>query len=414
MTAPTNPADTPAQPINLTSRALRPFGTTIFTTMTRLAQQHGAVNLSQGFPDYDGPSFIKDAAKKALDTEHNQYAPMPGIPALRKAIADRFTRDTSLPCDPDTHVVVTSGCTEAIAAAMLGLLNPGDEVVLFEPFYDSYRACVAMAGCTARFVSLHAPAPAPGSIVDRPFTFDPQQLREAITPRTRMILINTPHNPTGKVFSRDELTLIAELCVKHDLIALCDEVYERLLLSDEPHINLASLPGMQPRTLTLSSVGKTFSFTGWKIGWAVGPSNLVAAVRSAHQFLTFAVVTPLQHAAAVALSDEDRCVRPLIAELKTNRDKLATALASLGFTVYQPRGTYFIMADHSTVSPKLNAKDDQDFCLKLIERVGVAAIPPSVFYNSPELGKPLVRFAFCKKPATIDEGIRRLQTLRSM
>jgi len=412
MTAPSNPADAHAS--NLTSRALRPFGTTIFTTMTRLAQQHNAVNLSQGFPDYDGPSFIKDAAKHALDTEHNQYAPMPGIPALRKAIADRFTRDSALPCDPDTNVVVTSGCTEAIAAAMFGLLNPGDEVVLFEPFYDSYRACVAMAGCTARFVALRAPKPSPGHIVDQPFSFDPDQLQGAITPRTRMILINTPHNPTGKVFSREELTLIAQLCMKHNLIALCDEVYERLLLSDEPHINLASMPGMSERTLTLSSIGKTFSFTGWKIGWAVGPANLVAAARSAHQFLTFAVVTPLQHAAAVALRDEDRCVRPLVAELKANRDKLAAALASLGFSVYQPHGTCFIMADHSSVSTKLNAKDDQEFCLKLIERVGVAAIPPSVFYNSPELGKPLVRFAFCKKPTTIDEGISRLQALRSM
>ncbi|MBX9736519.1 MAG: aminotransferase class I/II-fold pyridoxal phosphate-dependent enzyme, partial [Phycisphaerales bacterium] len=344
-----------------TSRALAPFGTTIFATMTRLAQQHGAVNLSQGFPDFDGPEFVKDAAIAAIRREHNQYAPMPGIPSLRAALAARFTRSTAIACDPDTQVIVTAGCTEAIAACMLGLLNPGDEIILFEPFYDSYRACVAMAGATARFVALKPPTHTPttasaahatgttnsshdassgeqGRIHAAPFTFDPEALAHAITPKTRAILINTPHNPTGKVFTRAELELIASLCIKHDVIAICDEVYERLLFDTHQHISLATLPGMSERTITLNSIGKTFSFTGWKIGWAIGPAPLIASVRAAHQFLTFAVATPLQHACVEALAREDEAVGPLRALLDRNRSALCPALASLGFQVFQPEG----------------------------------------------------------------------------
>lgn len=406
------------------SRALAPFGTTIFTTMTKLAQQHGAVNLSQGFPDFDGPALIKRAAKEAIDREEgNQYAPMAGVPALRHAIAERFVRDTGVACDAETQVVVTAGCTEAIAATMFGLLNPGDEVVLFEPFYDSYRACVAMAGATARYVALRPPraeqmparqAVGEGGIVRAGFTFDERELRSVITPRTRAILVNTPHNPTGKVFTRDEMLLIAKVCVEHDLIAICDEVYERLLFDGRAHVSMASLPGMSERTLTLSSLGKTFSFTGWKIGWAVGPAALVAAVRAAHQFLTFSVATPLQHAAAVALKHEAEALGELTELLVANREKLAPVLAELGFEVYLPEGTYFIMADHTRVSRRLEAADDKELCMKLIERVKVAAIPPSVFYDRAELGRPLVRFALCKRAGTIDEGIRRLRGLAGM
>lgn len=399
-----------------TSRALAPFGTTIFATMTRLAQQHGAVNLSQGFPDFDGPDFVKDAAIAAIGREHNQYAPMPGIPSLRAALAARFTRDTHLPCDPDTDVVVTAGCTEAIAACLFGLLNPGDEVVLFEPFYDSYRACVAMAGATARFVPLtppaspHDPSPnAPGHLHNAAFTFDPADLEAAIIPRTRAILINTPHNPTGKVFSRTELDTIASACIRHNLIAICDEVYERLLFDQRAHINLASLPGMGERTITLSSIGKTFSFTGWKIGWAIGSAPLIAAARAAHQFLTFSVATPLQHACVEALSREQEAVAPLRALLERNRAALCPALAKLGFEVFQPEGTYFVMADHTRVSARLGVKGDQALCLALIERAGVAAIPPSAFYHTSSRGTSLVRFALCKRAETIDEAIRRLE-----
>lgn len=420
MTAPLPPASTindwQDRPLPRgVSDKLAPFGTTIFTTMTKLAMEHGAVNLSQGFPDFDGPQFIKQAAKDAIDTQHNQYAPMPGLPSLRQAIAKRFTRDTALPCDPDTQVIVTAGCTEAIAAALIGLCNPGDEVILFEPFYDSYRAAVAMAGATAKYVALTPRYDEKsGTRSIKSFDFDPAALRAAFTPRTRAIIVNTPHNPTGKVFTRDELQLIADLCIQHNVVAIADEVYERLLYNpaQQPHISIASLDGMHDRTVTLSSLGKTFSFTGWKIGWSVASPALTAAVRSAHQFITFAVATPLQHAAAAALAREEEAVSELVPMLQANRDKLAAALTDLGFAVFTPPGTYFICADHTAVAPKVGADDDQSFCLNLIKQIGVAAIPPSVFYNSPELGQPLVRFAFCKKPQTIDDGIARLRKLR--
>ncbi len=384
------------------SRALQPFGTTIFATMSRLALQHGAVNLGQGFPDFEGPDFVKEAACRAIRDEANQYAPMPGLPALRRAIAGRFTRDTGLAADPDTHVTVTAGCTEAIAATILGLCSPGDEVVLFEPFYDSYRACVAMAGAVPRLVALR---PGTGGA----FAFDPAELRAAFTSRTRLVLVNTPHNPTGKVFSRDELGLIAAECVRHNTVAVSDEVYERLIFNPArtPHLSIAVLPGMAERTVVLSSLGKTFSLTGWKIGWGVAAPPLTAALRAAHQFLTFAVNTPMQHAAAAALEREGEYVPSLVALLDTNRRSLAGALRGLGLGVHEPDGTYFILADHS----KLGFADDLAFCTHLIEKAGVAAIPPSVFYERPELGRSLVRFAFCKKPETIAEAIRRLRTL---
>jgi len=392
------------------SRALAPFGTTIFTTISKLALEHQAVNLGQGFPDFDGPDFVKEAAARAIRDLPNQYAPMPGVPALRQAIARRFERDTGLAANPDTQVTVTAGCTEAIAATLLGLCNPGDEVVLFEPFYDSYRACVAMAGCVARVVSLRhdGPAAEPGA-----FSFDPAALAAAFSSRTRAVLLNTPHNPTGKVFTRAELDQIAALCIQHSCVAIADEVYERLLFEPDrlPHISIAALPGMADRTVTLSSLGKTFSLTGWKIGWAIAPPELTAGLRAAHQFLTFAVATPLQHAAAEALAREGEYVPSLVADLARNRLALGTALANLGFGVSWPAGTYFICADHTAISRRLGLEGDAAFCMHLIEKIGVAAIPPSVFYEHPELGRPLVRFAFCKKAATIDEGLRRLAKL---
>ncbi|MGP1309766.1 MAG: aminotransferase class I/II-fold pyridoxal phosphate-dependent enzyme, partial [Phycisphaerales bacterium] len=276
---------------SLTAQRFTPFGTTIFAEMTALAQKHDAVNLGQGFPDFDGPLFVKEAAVEALTTKHNQYAPLGGVPELTETLASMWTRETDIACDARAHVTVTAGCTEAIAAALLGLVNPGDEVILFEPYYDSYRAAVAMAGGTPRFVTLKAPE----------FGFDRGALAAAFTKKTRLILVNTPHNPTGRVFTREELATIAELCVANDVLALTDEVYERLVFDGE-HLRLATFPGMAERTLTMSSLGKTFSLTGWKIGWAIGPEEMTRAIRAAHQFLTFAVATPLQRAAAAALA----------------------------------------------------------------------------------------------------------------
>lgn len=388
---------------------LAPFGTTVFAEMTRLAVEHGAVNLSQGFPDFDGPSFVRDAAVEAMRAGHNQYAPMAGVAPLLSAVAGVWRREEGRELDPTTEICITSGCTEGIAAAMLGLLDQGDEVILFEPFYDSYRACVAMAGGGWSVVRLRAPGePRPDG--ERGFWFDPADLEGAVGPRTRAIVVNTPHNPTGKVYSRRELIAIADLCERHDLIAITDEVYERLVFEpDEPHIRLASLPGMWDRTLTLSSLGKTFSMTGWKIGWAVGPRRLLAGVKSAHQFLTYAVPTPLQHAAAAAIEQGDAYIADLVADFARKRDHLGAGLAGLGFGVFTPSGTYFIMADHRAVSRRLGLSTDVELCRHLTTKVGVAAIPPSAFYDEPVRGADLVRFAFCKTDATLDEALRRLR-----
>lgn len=384
---------------------LSAFGTTVFAEMSRLALEHGAVNLSQGFPDFDGPDFMRSAAREAMDAGHNQYAPLVGVPALLKAIAGVWQREEARDLDIAREIVITCGCTEAIGATMLGLVNPGDEVVLFEPFYDSYRACVSMAGGVARYVRLREPDAA-----HRSYWFDPADLERAVTPRTRAILVNTPHNPTGKVFSRTELDVIARVCRERDIVAITDEVYERLVYEpDEPHVRLASLPGMWERTLTLSSLGKTFSMTGWKIGWAVGPANLVGAARAAHQFLTYSIATPLQHAAAVALERGDAYIADLVADYGRKRDLLAAGLRELGFGVHVPSGTYFIMADHRAVSGRLGLKDDVEMCRHLVTKVGVAAIPPSAFYETPGGGANLIRFAFCKRDETLEEAMRRMR-----
>ncbi len=393
------------------------FGTTIFTEMTRLAQQHDAVNLAQGFPDFDGPEFVKDAAVAAIRGGRGQYARMTGDPALSRAIAANWKQRTGMEVDPDTEVTVTSGCTEAIAATMLGLLNPGDRVVLFEPYYDSYRAAVEMAGAVPIFVTLRPPVdPADGTaagIVDGAFTFDEAELRRAFEQRPTAILVNTPHNPTGKVFSREELLLIASLCIEFGAVAITDEVYERLTYrADRPHMSLAGLPGMSERTITLSSLGKTFSLTGWKIGWAIASPALSVCVRAAHQFLTFATATPLQIGAVAALNDGEPYVAELAADYANKRTFLADALASIGMRVFMPEGTYFVMVDHSAVSAKLGLTDDVAFCRHLTQRVRVAAIPPSVFYSDPSRGRSLARFAFCKKQATLDEAVKRLGVLR--
>lgn len=397
------------------ARRLLPFGTSIFAEMTGLALKHKAVNLAQGFPDFDGPEFVKQAGIDAITQGRAQYARMFGDPTLNRAIAGWWNRWTGKTIDPDTNVTVTSGCTEAIPATILGLVNPGDKVILFQPFYDSYRACVALAGAEPLFVTLRPPSGS-DALTDNPFTFDEGELRRAFDTNPRAILINTPHNPTGKVYSREELTLIAELCQKHGTIAITDEVYECLTFDPaQPLVRLALLPGMEDRTVTLSSLGKTFSLTGWKIGWAIAHAELTKGVRAAHQFLTFATATPLQHGAAAALSGPQTpaYLRELIADYTAKRAYLTKALADLGLRVFMPAGTYFITADHAAISRRLGLTDDVAFCRYLTEKLGVAAIPPSAFYADPSLGRTMVRFAFCKKQATLDEAVRRMAGLRA-
>lgn len=400
-----------ATPVVRTADRLQPFGTTVFAKISRKALAAQAINLGQGFPDFEGPDFVKEAAAKAIFDHPNQYAPLGGLPVLTKAIADRWREDAKTPIDHATQVTVTAGCTEAIAATILGLINPGEKVIIFEPFYDSYLACLALAGAELIAVSLHR---SPGG----DFAFDPDELAHAAAqPGVRAILLNTPHNPTGKVFSRDELHTIATLCCDNDLIAITDEVYDRLVYRDPfnpqaKHVRLATYNGMADRTVTLNSLGKTFSLTGWKIGWAIACPELTAGVRAAHQFLTFAVATPLQHAAAVALGVDDSYYGQLADTFRAQRDLLADALESLGFAFARPAGGYFILADHTAVSHRLGLADDMAMCDYLIDHVGVATIPPSVFYTRPELGRSLLRFAFCKTEATLHAAIERLGRMK--
>ena len=364
------------------------FGTTIFTEMSALAERTGSINLGQGFPDFDGPGEVLEAAAAAMRAGANQYAPLAGVPPLRDAVAAHQERFYGMPVE---DVQVTFGATEAIAAAMLGLLEPGDEVLVFEPLYDSYAASIAMAGAVRRVVTLRPPD----------WGFDPAEL--VVGPRTRMVLLNTPHNPTGKVFSREELEVVAAVCREHDLVAVADEVYEHLVYEGE-HVPLAGLEGMADRTLTISSLGKTFSVTGWKIGWACGPASLVGAVRAAKQFLTFAGGTPLQHAGAAALALDDSFYASLTASFVAKRDRLCAGLLAAGLEPLRPAGTYFVNA--------LVEGDGVEFCRSLPERAGVVAIPTSVFYDDAEVGRSLVRFAFCKRDAVIDEAATRLAAAR--
>ncbi len=375
------------------SPKLAGFGTTIFTEMTRLANEHGAINLAQGFPDFDGPEFVKEAAIAAIRAGHGQYARMSGIPELHRALSAKYRRDPGLSYAPDTEIVVTSGATEAIFAAIQGVCDAGDEVVLFEPFYDSYKACVRMAGAAARIVTLREPD----------WRFDEGELRAAFGPRTRAVLLNSPHNPTGKVFSPDELAAIAELCRERDVLCITDEVYEHLVYEGR-HVPMASLPGMRGRTITISSFGKTFSLTGWKVGWALAPPELAAAVRAAHQFITFATATPLQHGAAAALGAPPAYYESLASDYRERRDYLVGELARVGFGVRAPQGAYFACADFRP----FGFSDDREFARHLIEKVGVAAIPPSAFYDDPGPGRSFVRFAFCKKRDTLEAAVSRL------
>jgi N-succinyldiaminopimelate aminotransferase len=366
------------------------FGTTIFTEMSALAERTGAINLGQGFPDEDGPAAVLEAAQAAVRDGRNQYAPLPGVAALRVAIAEHQRRFYGLALDPDREVQVTMGATEAITAAVLGLCEPGDELLAFDPSYDSYGAAARMTGARFVPVPLHPPG----------WAFDPEELAAAITPRTRAVLVNTPHNPTGRVLSREELQTIADLCLEHDLIAITDEVYEHLVFDGLEHIPLATLDGMAERTLTISSLGKTFSVTGWKVGWATGPAPLVAAVRTAKQFMTFAGATPFQHAGAAALRLDDGWYAAFSDELQAKRDRLCAGLTEAGLTVSRPQGTYFANADVGT--------DATEFARELPHRAGVVAIPTAVFSTRRDELRPYLRFAFCKRPAVIDRAARQL------
>jgi N-succinyldiaminopimelate aminotransferase len=381
---------------------LRPFTSTIFAEMTALAVRHDAVNLGQGFPDTDGPAGMLDAAKNALFGGANQYPPGPGRPELRAAIA-RHRRRYGTEYDPDTEILVTAGATEAITATLIALTEAGDEVIVIEPYYDSYAAAVAMAGAQRRVVGL-----VEGE--DGRFGLDVDGLRAAVTPRTRAILVNSPHNPTGTVFTRAELTALAALCVEHDLIAITDEVYEHLVFdvsSGVEHLPLATLPGMRERTVSISSAGKTFNCTGWKIGWVCSTPELVAAVKAAKQFITFVSGGPLQPAVAYALDHELPWVDGLRESLQEKRDRLSAGLADAGFAVRPAAGTYFVCVD---VRP-LGFADAAELAWELPGRVGVAAVPVKVFTDHPDEWKHLLRFAFCKRNEVIDEAITRLRKL---
>jgi N-succinyldiaminopimelate aminotransferase len=370
------------------------MGTTIFAEMSALALDTGSVNLGQGFPDVDGPHEIAAAAAAAImEGRGNQYPPGPGIPELRRAVADHQKRFYALDVDPDAEVLVTAGATEAIAAALIALMEPGDEAIAFEPYYDSYAACIAMAGGTRVPVTLRPPG----------FRPDLDALRAAITPRTRLILLNSPHNPTGAVFSRAELAQIAALACEHDLLVVSDEVYEHMVFEGE-HVPIGSLPGMRERTVTISSAAKTFSFTGWKIGWATATPELVAAVRTVKQFLTYVTGGPFQYAVAEALALPDAYYASIGADLRVKRDLLCSGLAEAGFEVYPPAGTFFVTTDIRG----LGEKDGMEFCRELPRRAGVVAIPSSVFYDDQEAGRTQVRFAFCKKEEVLREALARL------
>jgi N-succinyldiaminopimelate aminotransferase len=389
----------------MTVSRLQPYVTTIFAEMSALAARIGAVNLGQGFPDEDGPAAMLKTAENAIAEGVNQYPPGPGIAPLRQAIAAQRHRRYGVTYDPDTEVLVTVGATEAIAASVIGLVEPGSEVLLIEPFYDSYSPVIAMAGCHRVAVPLVADG--------RGFAIDVDALRAAVTPRTRALIVNSPHNPTGMVATDEELSAIAELAVAHDLLVITDEVYEALVFDGRTHLPLAGYPGMAERTVTISSAAKMFNVTGWKIGWACGPADLIAGVRAAKQFLTYVGGAPFQPAVAEALNDEDAWTVALRESFQARRTRLSTALTDIGFDVLDSFGTYFLCADPRP----LGYSDSTTFCAELPERAGVAAIPMSAFCDpgSPHLGdwNHLVRFAFCKRDDTMEEAIRRLQVLKA-
>lgn len=377
--------------------ALAPFGTTIFATMSALAVEHDAINLGQGFPDTEGPQEVLDAAKAAIDAGRNQYPPGAGVPELLEAVALHQKRFYGIDLDPGSEVLVTVGATEAIYATIMALVQPGDEVVTFEPYYDSYAASIALAGGVRRTSVLRFPD----------FAVDEASLRAAFSPRTRMVLLNSPHNPTGKVFTPAEVDLVCELAREYDAWVVTDEVYEHLLFDGLAHVPVAALPGMAERTLTISSAGKTFSTTGWKVGWVSGPASAIAAVRAVKQFVTYVGSGPFQPAVAAGLGLGDDVYAALSGSLEAKRDLLVAGLRAAGLSVSVPQGTYFVIAD----AAPLGARDALEFCHELPARAGVVGVPVSVFHDDTEAARTLVRFAFCKKDEVLQEACRRLAGL---
>jgi N-succinyldiaminopimelate aminotransferase len=373
------------------------FRTTIFAEMSALAMETGAINLGQGFPDTDGPQVMLDAAKAAIDGGRNQYPPGPGVPELLEAIAAHQSRFYGIPVDPAREVLVTAGATEAIASVVLALCEPGDEVVTFEPYYDSYAATIALAGATRRTSVLRFPD----------FAVDEASLRAAFSTRTRLVLLNTPHNPTGKVFTREELDLVCSLAREHDAWVVTDEVYEHLTFDGRAHLPVASLPDMADRTITISSSGKTFSATGWKVGWLCGPEEAVAAARTVKQFLTYVASGPFQPAVATALGLGDEVYAGLAASLERKRDLLCAGLSAAGLSVSRPAGTYFVIAD----AAPLGAIDALQFCHELPGLCGVVGVPVSVFHDDVDAARTLVRFAFCKRDVVLADAAERLAAL---
>jgi len=391
-------ADEPGARVPYLADRLQGFGTTIFAEMSALAVRTGAINLGQGFPDYDGPPEVLDAAVAAIRTGQNQYPPGRGVPTLREAVARHQRRFYHLVYDPDTEVLVTAGATEAIAAACLALCEPGDEVVVLEPTYDSYQASIAMAGAVPRFVRLEPPG----------YRLDLDALRAAVSDRTRLLLVNSPHNPTGTVLTREELAQVAALAVERDLLVVTDEVYEHLTFDGAEHVPLALFPGMRERTVTISSGGKTFNTTGWKIGWLCSTPGLVTAITTAKQFLTYVNGGPFQPAIAAGLDLPDDYFTGLAAGLAAQRDELCAGLVEAGFGVFRPQGTYFVTVDIRPLRPD---GDGMGFCRELPERVGVVAVPNQVFYADPDAGRHLVRFSFAKRPEVLREAAARLAKL---
>jgi len=376
------------------------FTESVIREMTRLANQHGAVNLSQGFPDFPAPQELKDAAARAIAADLNQYAVTWGAPNLRQAIAAKFERSYGVKVDPDKEVTVCCGGTEAMVASLMALLNPGDEVVTFEPFYENYGPDAILAGAIPKFVTLRTPD----------WSFDPAELRAAFSNKTRAIIMNSPHNPTGKVFSREELEQIAALCQEFDVVAVTDEIYEHILYDGHVHIPMATLPGMKDRTITINSMSKTYSVTGWRVGWTIAPEWITGAIRKVHDFLTVGAAAPLQDAGALALALPASYYADLAAKYAERRTRMLGILDACGFTVYKPGGAYYTIVD----TRPLGRTHDVEFARYLVTEIGVAVVPGSSFYQDPEKGRTQIRFAFSKKKETFDEAERRLARLKPL
>ena len=373
------------------------FTESVIREMTRLNELHGGVNLSQGFPDFPAPAAVKQAACDAIQADVNQYAVTWGARPLREAVAREFTRRYGVPVVADDQVTICCGSTEAMMSTMMALIDPGDEVVIFEPFYENYGPDAILSGASPRYVTLHEPG----------WSFDPGELAAAFNPRTRAVIINTPNNPTGKVFTREELETIAALCRKWDVVAISDEIYEHIIYDGRPHVPMAAIDGMAERTVTINGLSKTYSVTGWRVGWTISPPSLTGAIRKVHDFLTVGAAAPLQEAGTVALGMDDGYYRKLAADYQRRRDVLLDILERHHFTCYRPGGAYYIMTDIGA----FGFDDDVEFARYLVRDIGVAAVPGSSFYSNAALGRTKLRFCFCKRDETLSEADQRLAKL---